>query len=446
MASRSSKQRSVPYDLDNPFNWTTLHLKRKLECIIGIKRQLYMDNAPSTSSRPADHVQRQSSDSPSPQAELSLRPMEEVASPLPQLPTRRGRRSATIVNAHSAQISNPAETAIHRTFPEVRVTSNMAAVPSTPFSAANIIIFVDSMQRSITDLTTSITTIMARQHPSFSEFSLNNSTHVSTLQASQPMKSLDQLDQSRVVSLEILPAIDVVSESHRNQILEGKHVNLATLLLPHFELDILNPDVKATKYDPRLLKHLSISEFITAFGKYKRIISSVYPNRRHELDMYEADIIKISNAYRDIFYDYHNVYSTQAGIALRDYKVKVNWAIRNQATLQLLIGGRKSKSSNICNSVSHSTDFCPQTTQTATPMVNLANRRKICIDKYGWPKQMMDVKELCNNFNSIRGCHRTTCQFLHTCNQCRANTHGATACPHNTHFFFLKRYTQYQCH
>ncbi|KAL3882478.1 hypothetical protein ACJMK2_028815 [Sinanodonta woodiana] len=63
MASHSSKQRLIPYDLHNPFNRTTLHLKRKLESI-GIKvssvlpkhalRQLYMDNAPSTSSPPAD--------------------------------------------------------------------------------------------------------------------------------------------------------------------------------------------------------------------------------------------------------------------------------------------------------------------------------------------------------------------------------------------------------
>ena len=30
-------------------------------------------------------------------------------------------------------------------------------------------------------------------------------------------------------------------------------------------------------------------------------------------------------------------------------------------------------------------------------MVNLANRRKIDIDKYGQPRQMMDGKELCNN-------------------------------------------------
>ena len=64
--------------------------------------------------------------------------------------------------------------------------------------------------------------------------------------------------KSHGVSPEILPAIDIVPENQRKQILEGKHVNLATLLLPHFELDISKPDDKATKYDLRLLKHLSI--------------------------------------------------------------------------------------------------------------------------------------------------------------------------------------------
>ncbi|KAL3864801.1 hypothetical protein ACJMK2_006455, partial [Sinanodonta woodiana] len=164
------------------------------------------------------------------------------------LPTRHSRRCTTIVNAHSAHVFNPApaETTIQRTFPEVRFTSNMAAVLETPFSAANIITSIDSMQRSITDLTTSITTIMVRQQVSL-EFSLNDSTHVSTSQASQPMTSLDQLMHSHGVSPEILPAIDVVSESQRKQILEGKHVNLATLLLPHFKLDISNPDDKPTK-------------------------------------------------------------------------------------------------------------------------------------------------------------------------------------------------------
>jgi hypothetical protein len=36
--------------------------------------------------------------------------------------------------------------------------------------------------------------------------------------------------------------------------------------------------------DPRLYKSLTISEFITAFGKYKRIMCVKFPERRVELD------------------------------------------------------------------------------------------------------------------------------------------------------------------
>jgi hypothetical protein len=49
----------------------------------------------------------------------------------------------------------------------------------------------------------------------------------------------------------------------------------------------------SSKPDPRLKKTLTIQEFIQAFGKYKRIMCSVYPERREELDAYEDDIVKI---------------------------------------------------------------------------------------------------------------------------------------------------------
>ena len=38
-----------------------------------------------------------------------------------------------------------------------------------------------------------------------------------------------------------------------------------------------------------------MSEFLKAFGKYKRVMTSVYPDRRAELDAYEDDIIDIYN-------------------------------------------------------------------------------------------------------------------------------------------------------
>ena len=50
---------------------------------------------------------------------------------------------------------------------------------------------------------------------------------------------------------------------------------------------------------PRLNKNLTIQEFIQAFGKYKRIMCSVYPERREELDAYEDDIVKIHSFFSE---------------------------------------------------------------------------------------------------------------------------------------------------
>ncbi|CAG2220834.1 unnamed protein product [Mytilus edulis] len=75
------------------------------------------------------------------------------------------------------------------------------------------------------------------------------------------------------------------------QIIDGKDVNLASLLIPNYE----TPQVHSVaanglelnisgKPDPRLNRKLTIQEFIKAFGKFKRVMSSVYPDRRAELD------------------------------------------------------------------------------------------------------------------------------------------------------------------
>jgi hypothetical protein len=53
----------------------------------------------------------------------------------------------------------------------------------------------------------------------------------------------------------------------------------------------------------RLNRALIIQEFIKAFGKYKRVMTAVYPARREELDAYAEDIVEISNFYGPKFYD-----------------------------------------------------------------------------------------------------------------------------------------------
>lgn len=67
-------------------------------------------------------------------------------------------------------------------------------------------------------------------------------------------------------------------------------MNMAELLIPKFESDKPNNiTINLIKQeDQRLHRRLSIAEFITAFGKYKRVMCQRYPERRVQLDRYEA--------------------------------------------------------------------------------------------------------------------------------------------------------------
>ncbi|CAG2193680.1 unnamed protein product [Mytilus edulis] len=102
------------------------------------------------------------------------------------------------------------------------------------------------------------------------------------------------------------PNVDIVSTGLQKQIIQGKDINLASLLIPSFEspqshtilADGMEINV-GNKPDPHLNRQLTIQEFIKAFGKFKRVMTSAFPGRRFELDAYEEDIIEISNVYDD---------------------------------------------------------------------------------------------------------------------------------------------------
>ena len=100
------------------------------------------------------------------------------------------------------------------------------------------------------------------------------------------------------VSIEDLPHMDLLSSSERKQIVEGKDVNLATLLIPYYETNIKDKD----KDNIHIKRPLSITEFITAFGKYKRVMCQSFPERREELDKNKAIYVEIYNVYGDKFW------------------------------------------------------------------------------------------------------------------------------------------------
>ena len=88
--------------------------------------------------------------------------------------------------------------------------------------------------------------------------------------------------------------------------------------------------------DHRLDRSLSITQFYKAFGIYKRVMCEAFPQRRNELDLYEADVGNIHEHYGEIFYQYHIQFTKQAAAYL-EKGIKVDWSRRHKDLFQLLI-------------------------------------------------------------------------------------------------------------
>ena len=108
-------------------------------------------------------------------------------------------------------------------------------------------------------------------------------THISDygpqpMAASQLLTAPPSTSQSYGYAVDSLPFMETVSPAIRQQVIEGKGVNLAVLLIPYYTGPMSNDERIDTyfclkrKPDPRLNKCLNISEFIQAFGTYKNIV------------------------------------------------------------------------------------------------------------------------------------------------------------------------------
>ena len=117
---------------------------------------------------------------------------------------------------------------------------------------------------------------------------------------------------------ENLPDVETVSPALRSAILDGKDVNLASLLIPHFDLgeyshyagvDCFEHLLRPLSSDTRLNRNLTLSEFICAFNKYRNIMCEVW-DRRKELDAYVAIVVGIVSLIDGTaFYEYHRIFS-----------------------------------------------------------------------------------------------------------------------------------------
>ncbi|KAL5007460.1 hypothetical protein ScPMuIL_016266 [Solemya velum] len=134
-------------------------------------------------------------------------------------------------------------------------------------------------------------------------------------------------------SAESLPFVETVSPTLRRSIVEGKDVNLASLLIPNYKPSGTKTVGDNTeKPDHRLSKSLSLAEFIQAFGVYKNIMCETFPQRRPELDLYERDIVDMATQYQGLgFYDYHKQFSAKAAAQVLYRNIPVDWSVRNNS-------------------------------------------------------------------------------------------------------------------
>ena len=423
-ASRSS--RSTTWDPRNPINWTVTKLHEELDRM-GIYapvslgkvtlRKLYLENVernrPARNGSERDAAHRDTDSSP-----------PTTTTSVPEINTNT-RTIANTVTSSAGAVGNELIT---------RLVSSVHTMQQTMMGLQQSVLKLAS-ERNKEDGTvhTLETATQAFQNSNFNTVnsSATGGYRLRTTEFGVP--------------LENLPHIDVVPERLKKNIWEGKDINLATLLIPKVEKKS-NEDMESNGHnitinlnneDPRLLKSLTLSEFITAFGKYKRVMFMKYHERRIELDRYEANIVDIANVYGNKFYDYHCQFSARAASALRDNNIKVDWSIRDLSLLHMVTSNARVNECFICNSTMHATDFCPsKVSQPHHSLLQIQNQpqRKgpsTSKDKYGRPRVVYNNKELCNNYNANK-CTRNNCPYAHMCSSCFSSTHGATTCKNAT--------------
>ena len=239
---------------------------------------------------------------------------------------------------------------------------------------------------------------------------------------------------------ESLPFVETISPQMRKQIIEGKDVNLAALLIPYYSGPMNNDDKLNSegcqancKLDPRINRNLNLNEFMQAFAIYKNVMCEAYPSRRKELDLYERDIVDMGTSYGGKgFYEYHKQFSSKAAAYLRYYNTKVDWSLRNNRLFCNIFASHKPITCNMCHSTDHTAGFCPELLLDKNQRSHKDNSHNAfsqnqTIDIYGRPKRFFQGKEICNNFNGERGCVRPVCNRAHVCFTCNEE-HSQLSC------------------
>ena len=436
MADRGRRHRArtvAPYDLSLPENWTITRLRSELDAahvsysLSAKKKQLinlYKQNVPghssgSESTSRAGALQNES-ESESRTTMMSVlqtvKSLSETVSKLQSnvstLTERLNRQTPIVTDTNTNTrntLSNTERT--NRLAPAAAAGSEAQLLNSTNNSSPNLI------------PTSTVT----------NNFNNNTEYTLSSAFNAQSLPGTYLYTKTKFgYSAESLPYIETISPNLRKAIVEGKDVNLAQLIIPsNNAISHISPSEKEKdkEKDPRLLKNLTLGEFITAFGIYKNIMCQTYPHRREELDLYERDIVDMATRYGGKgFYEYHKSFSATAAAHLRYNNVPVDWSVRNNKLFCNIFANLKPISCYSCGNLDHTAGFCPMSTANQIQRkrlqgTTLYNTEK---DTHGRVRQTHMGREICNNFNN-RGCTSSRCGNSHICLICKGE-HSAVNC------------------
>ncbi len=217
-----------------------------------------------------------------------------------------------------------------------------------------------------------------------------------------------------------------VSSHLRQQIQAGKYINLALLLNPECEqaeirtiADGQGNEIRLKGgQDPKLMRTLTFQEFVRAFLRYINIVGEK-ADRKDELLGYLQFVTELNGRHgNQLFYEYHKEFFTRAATLLVDYSTKIDWSVGDHDLVDSLVARMKASHCLICLAQGHTTQQCHRRQDSSLNPIDVQGRRRI----------RCNGTEICNNFNSFRGCSRNQCLFLHVCTTCRQD-HSRTRCP-----------------
>ena len=323
----------------------------------------------------------------------------------------------------------------------------VSSLQQTVTMLANLVQNNMSGARSASNVSTSGQTVDLTQcNDGFTLFSVPEGNRLS-LPQQQPIPSTSGLCQMTSAASDTctygirsdsIPTVETMSPTLKKQIQEGKDVNLALLLMPDqvtssarvIEAGGIEFHMKAPA-DPRLSRMLTIQQFIVAFERYKHTMIEKWPARRAELDAYQRFIVEMHAQFGSAFYRYHKLFSAKAGAVLAQYGQVVNWSKKDNDIYGTVTAGLRLNCCSLCSDTSHVyAEFCPLVVSQSLPSArnypkssynnnSIQQQHNNSLDIKGRNRVPHQGSDICNNFNSRKGCQNHNCRFWHVCLSCR---------------------------